>query len=171
MDGLPVSPFDVRTMLQRQLALEWRFASDFVLDRIDPELALWQPVATSPTIHRVHGGWRADWPDEDADEVPAPAGIGWVLWHIEWWWSATLASVHAMPSCDPEDFVATLDSQVLRGLKAQWDLVLTGDDLDRPVEWLLPEPQPLGFIAAWVNFELAKNLAEINQLAMLRSSR
>lgn len=56
-------------------------------------------------------------------------------------------------------------------LKREWDEVLATDDLGRQVQWVMPEPQPLGVIAGWVNFELAKNLSEINQLRMLRGMR
>lgn len=36
------------------------------------------------------------------------------------------------------------------------------------VEWHMPQPQPVWFVASWVNVELTKNLAEINQLKALR---
>jgi hypothetical protein len=35
----------------------------------------------------------------------------------------------------------------------------------------MPRPQPGWFIAGWVNVELTKNLAEINQLTTLHRNR
>jgi hypothetical protein len=35
----------------------------------------------------------------------------------------------------------------------------------------MPNPCPLWFVADWVNFELTKNLAEINQLKIQHSNR
>lgn len=51
-----------------------------------------------------------------------------------------------------------------------WGEVLRDDDLERIVEWVLPGPVPLAHVAAWVTFELTKNLAEVNQLMMLRAA-
>lgn len=48
--------------------------------------------------------------------------------------------------------------------KTGWDQILGSGDLDRQVTGLMPSPQSLAFVAAWVNFELTKNLSEINQL-------
>lgn len=36
---------------------------------------------------------------------------------------------------------------------------------------LVPNPRPFSFVAAWVNFELTKNLAEINQLRIQHGNR
>lgn len=49
--------------------------------------------------------------------------------------------------------------------------VLPSADLDRPLEWHLPDPQPFWFVAAWVNFELTKNLSEINHLKLLHANQ
>ena len=52
--------------------------------------------------------------------------------------------------------------------KHAWDRLLAEADLDMLVEWHMPQPQPVWFVASWVNVELTKNLAEINQLKALR---
>lgn len=56
------------------------------------------------------------------------------------------------------------DASGISEVKREWDQVLASTDLDVRIEWLMPEPQPLWFIASWVNVELTKNLAEINQV-------
>ena len=160
---------DSRALLQRQLGLEWRFARDFILGRIDDELALWSPVADPCTVRRTDDGWAADWPDEDGD-TPAIATIAWILWHIEWWWADTLSRVGGGDPLPPAQHLWSGGTDQIEALKRQWDDVLASDDLDRRISWVLPEPQPLCMIASWLNFELAKNLSEINQLKMLRAA-
>jgi len=160
---------DPRALLQRQLGLEWRFARDFIFGRIDDELALWSPVADPCTARRTDDGWVADWPDEDG-ESPTIATIAWILWHIEWWWTDTLSRVGGGDPLPPEQHLWSGGTDQIEALKRQWDDVLATDDLDRRISWVLPEPQPLWVIAAWLNFELAKNLSEINQLKMLRAA-
>lgn len=160
--------FDARAALERQLAIEWRFASDYILGQSVEELALWKPTANSVTVHSTDSGWVADWPDEEADEV-APATIGWLLWHIEWWWANTLATVNGGTQIAPAEFRWSGGADRIADLKRQWDEVLATRNLGELVRWVMPEPQPLGAIAGWVNFELAKNLSEINQLAMIHT--
>lgn len=165
-----MTDLDVRTVLQRQLAIEWSFASDFIVGQIDEEAALWSPGAVrSYTVHRTSDGWSADWPDEENDP-PMAATMGWLLWHIEWWWSDTLVLVNGHGRLAPQEHKWSGGTDEIVRLKAQWDRVLATEDFDRRVQWAMPEPQPLGLVAAWLNFELAKNLSEINQLKMLRAA-
>lgn len=42
------------------------------------------------------------------------------------------------------------------------DEVLATVDLDRHIDGLMPTPQSAAFVAAWVNFELTKNLSEMH---------
>lgn len=162
--------YDARTTLQRQLAIAWNFATDFIIGQIDHDLALWRPVATSVTVHPTGHGWVADWPDEDSDDDLAPATIGWLLWHIEWWWTNTLATVHGRSQAAPSDFHWSGGTMHMSELKTRWDDVLANEDMQRQIDWFMPHPQSFGYIAGWLNFELGKNLAEINQLKMLHAS-
>ncbi|GAB2488233.1 hypothetical protein GCM10027030_22990 [Luteococcus sediminum] len=100
----------------------------------------------------------------------APATIGWLLWHVEWWWTTTLAQVGNQPVTDPTDFLWSGGTDRIVELKAKWDEVLATRSMDEPISWVMPEPQPLGRVAGWLNFELAKNLAEINQTMMLHAT-
>lgn len=161
---------DTRVILQRQLAISWSFAGDFILGRIGEDLALWEPSpGRAYTVRRTDGIWRADWPDERNDP-PRTATIGWLLWHIEWWWSDTLALVDGRPRVGHQEHVWSGGTRAIEDLKRRWDAVLAEDDLERGIQWVMAEPQPLGMVAAWVNFELTKNLAEINQIRMWRAA-
>ena len=168
---LGTNSYDTRAALQRQLDIAWNFATDFILDQIDHDLALWKPAPDSVTVHPTGSGWVADWPSEDGTESLPPATIGWSLWHIEWGWTNTLATVNREAQISASDFRWSGGTQHLAGLKRRWDRVLATDDLERLNQWVMPAPRPLSYIAGLVNFELTKNLAEINQLKMLHASK
>lgn len=90
--------------------------------------------------------------------------VAWLLWHIEWWWTDTLSRVRGGPAVSPDAHRWSGDTSGISEVKREWDQVLASTDLDVRIEWLMTEPQPLWFIASWVNVELTKNLAEINQV-------
>ena len=159
-----------RVLLQRQLDIMWRFADSYVIDRVDLDAALWEPSNNVCTVHRGPDGWSADWPDEDNGPLP-DATIAWLLWHIEWWWNDTIARVSGEPGIAPSTYRWSGTTVGIVHAKEAWDRVLEEADLDALVAWHLPEPQPAWFIAAWVNTELTKNLAEINQLKVLYENR
>ena len=158
-----------RILLQRQLEIMWRFATDFVVDQVDLELGLWEPSTNVCTVRRVAGEWVADWPDEDNGPLP-DATIAWLLWHIEWWWNDTIARIQGRPGLSPSDHSWSGGTAGIVTAKQAWDGVFTTADLDALVDWHMPQPQPVWFIAGWVNVELTKNLAEINQLKSLRAN-
>lgn len=168
----PAAPDDDarRVLLRRQLDIMWRFATDFIIDQIDLELALWEPSTHVCTVHQTGDGWSADWPDEDEGPLP-DATIAWLLWHIEWWWNDISARVARQPGLSPSDHSWSGSTAGIVAAKHDWDRVLAEADLDVLVQWHMPQPQPVWFIASWVNVELTKNLAEINQLKGLRLNR
>ena len=154
-----------RQLLQWQLGLAWRFGNEVVFPQIDHERCLWEPSGNVATVRHGTDGWVADWPDEEHPPLPEVT-IGWLLWHIEWWWSNTARAVRS------EDLVPAREhhwSGSIEGTldcKAVWDEVLASTALDRQITGLMPKPEPLGIVAAWVNFELTKNLSEMNQRLM-----
>lgn len=147
----------------------WRFAEEFVLPEIDEELALWEGSSNVCTVRQQADGWVADWPDEDAQPIPEVT-IAWLLWHIEWWWTDTLSRVTGQPPLAPDTHRWSGGTAGIHAVKQRWDQVLATADLDAPIEWLMPEPQPLWFVASWVNVELTKNLAEINRVKVSRAN-
>jgi hypothetical protein len=78
--------------------------------------------------------------------------------------------VAGQPGLAPSDHRWSGGTSGLVQAKRAWDRVLAEVDLDGLVAWHLPKPQPVWFIAGWVNAELSKNLAEINQLKTLREN-
>lgn len=160
---------DRRALLTRQLDIAWRFAEAFVIDQVDEDLALWEPSGNACTVRRTEQGWVADWPDEENPPIP-DVTIAWVLWHIEWWWTDAAALVEGRPKTPPEEHRWSGGTDGILATKAAWDRVLETTDLDQSVSGLMPEPQPLWFVAGWVNFELTKNLAEINHLKLLHAN-
>jgi hypothetical protein len=109
------------------------------------------------TVHRTGDGWVADWPNEDNPPLPEVT-IAWLLWHIEWWWTDTISRVNGAQPIPPEAHPWSGGTSGIVAAKQKWDEVLATAHLDVLVDWLMPEPQPLWFIASWVNFELTKNL-------------
>lgn len=147
----------------------WKLAREFIIDRHQEDALLWQPSSHVCTVHRTAEGWRADWPDEES--VPLPdATVAWLLWHVEWWWNDTLGRIAGQEPLAPTAHEWSGSTAGMVAAKERWDDVLSTADLDSKIDWLLPEPQPLWFIAAWVNAELTKNLAEMNQILTLRAN-
>lgn len=163
-------PASARSVLRAQLDLVWMFAEHVVLGRVEEEVALWEPSPNVVTVRRTDDGWHADWPDEENPPIPTPT-IGWVLWHIEWWWTSTIGCVEGRPPLAPDEHGWSGGTDGIVELKRAWDAVLDSRDLDKQVRWLAPEPQTLGFIASWVNFELTKNVSEISQLRLLHANQ
>lgn len=163
-------PLSVRETLIDQLDLVWGFATRYVVDGIDGDLALWEPSGNVVTVRREEDGWVADWPDEEHPPLP-DATIGWLLWHIEWWWGNAAAAADGRQPRPPDQARWSGSTDGLRAAHARWRSVLTTGDLETLVTGLMPEPRPLWFVASWVNFELTKNLAEINQLKLRYANR
>lgn len=148
----------------------WSFARQFVLDAVDEDLALWTPSDNVVTVHRVGGSWVADWPDEEQPPLP-DATIGWLLWHIEFWWTNAAAAAEGLPTRAPDEVAWSGSTSGLTAAHDRWLEILVTHDLDALVAGLMPSPRTLSFVAAWVNFELTKNLAEINQLRIQHGNR
>lgn len=161
----------MRELLASQLDLTWRFAQECVLDTLVPEDLHWKPPAVHGlvcTVRQRDGVWVADWPDESRRPLPQVT-VAWLLWHIEWWWTDTIARVDQRPSVPPAEHHWSGGTHGIIAAKERWSRLLTADDLDAEVDWLLPAPVPLWRVAGWVPIELMKNLAEIQQLMIQRS--
>jgi len=160
----------MREILTQQLELIWSFATRYALDGLDDEAALWRPSDHVVTVHRTDAGWVADSPDED--RLPLPdATIGWLLWHIEFWWSNAADAAEGLATRLPGEVLWSGSTAGVVAAHDRWVPILGSHDLDRPVAGLMPQPRPFSFVAAWVNVELTKNLAEINQRRIARANR
>ncbi|MFF0446529.1 DinB family protein [Streptomyces sp. NPDC004609] len=166
-------------LLVRQLDLVWSLF-EYHHPELDDDSFLWEPAPGAWTVREDGAGrWVADWQVPEPDPVPTTS-IAWLSWHIGYWWTTTLRECFG-PGAPPREEIAWPGGAEpavawLRGLKDEWrgELVRLGDDdldsTDRTAGLPWGEPQNLVDIAAWVNFELAKNVSEIGLTLRLRKA-
>lgn len=167
-----------RDLLRFQFDLTWSLFA-YHLERLAPGDLLWEPGPRCWTVRLgPEGGWVPDFAETEPDPVPAPT-MGWLSWHLGWWWSVTLDHARGRPPRDrteiglPGDEAATV--AWLRGLREEWLGVLDGLtdaelDATAPFPWDRDPAHTVAHMVAWVNAELMKNAAEIGQLRLLRAS-
>lgn len=153
--------------LRWQFRLTWQLASYHLSALTDPA-CLWEPASGSWTVRQAADGrWRSDWIMPEPDPAPTTS-IGWLTWHLIWWWSSLLTAVRD-ETPTPRDEVfwpGSADAVRLRleTLSREWADVLDSladADLERPVAYPWREERPLRLAIAWANSELMKNVAEI----------
>lgn len=151
-----------------QFDLTWRLAAQFHLPDLDDDMCLWAPAPGAFTVRPdPSGAWQADWNDENPDP-PSPVTIGWLTWHVLWWWGELLARAKEEQPRHREDVLWPGSAEATRGelerLSVDWSQLLeslTDADLDRAFAFPWPEPRPFAYAAAWANSELMKNVAEV----------
>ncbi|GAA2727184.1 DinB family protein [Actinocorallia aurantiaca] len=166
-----------RDLLRWQFELTWSLF-EFHLERLEPEDLLWEPAPCCWTMRGgADGGWAPDWADSEPDPIPVPT-IGWISWHIGWWWSVALDHARGRAPREREEIRWPGDGPQtvawLRALREEWLAVLdrlTDADLDAaaPFPWQGEPGMTVAHTAGWVNAELMKNAAEIGQLRLLRA--
>ncbi|MEZ4585293.1 MAG: DinB family protein [Gemmatimonadales bacterium] len=164
--------------LTRQLEIAWRLTA-YHLDGLTTEECLWRPAATGPHVHPDGGGgWRADWPEEEGYHL-GPPSIGWLTWHVAFWWSMTLEHSFGSARLTREDVRWPGTADAIRGqierFHDEWRRklgVLTDAELRRVdrTRWPIRD-RPFGEVVAWVNVELMKNAAEIGYARFLFATR
>lgn len=124
----------------------------------------------------TEGGFRTA--DTEPEPVPIPT-IGWLTWHIGWWWSVSIDHARGQVPRERTDVVwpggGSAAIEWLRVLRGDWLGVLdrlTDIDLDAtaPFPWQNDPSYTVAHMVAWVNSELMKNVAEIGQLRLLRAA-
>lgn len=165
--------------LRWQFGLVWALA-EVHLDALSDDDFLWRPSELVWTVHQGDDGrWRPDWADTEPDPIPVPT-IAWLTWHIDWWWSVTLAHVRgeAAPERTDVTWPGSGPAAVtrLRDLAGQWRALLEAlstEDLQRPsaFPWGADAGRSMAHTVLWVNVELTKNISEIGQLRLLRAAR
>lgn len=169
---------DALAIAQWQFRVAWSLADQVQLPRLTDQMCWWLPAAASWTVRKgTDNGWHADW-SEPEPVNPAPPTIGWLTWHLLWWWGDALAVVDGCPQAERSSvrWPGSAASAVgqLRGLSSRWTATvaaLSAADLNRPISFPWNEPRPLIFTVFWVNLELMKNVAEIGELANLYDYR
>jgi DinB superfamily len=159
--------------LRWQFGLAWKLAGLHVPALTD-QSCLWEPAPGCWTVRQSKDGrWRPDWADVEPDPPPSTT-IGWLTWHLIWWWSGLLAAIRGeTPAAHHEvDWPGSADAVVrrLEALSSEWSDVLSrldDGDLERPLAYPWREPRPLRLALAWANSELMKNVAEIGYVGLL----
>ncbi|MDO3701377.1 DinB family protein [Micromonospora sp. C28SCA-DRY-2] len=172
---MPVPP---RTLLRWQFDLTWALF-EYHLDRLQPADFRWEPTPHCWTVRPdPDGGWTPDWADAEPDPVPVPT-IGWLTWHIGWWWTVAIDRSHGRPAPPREEIRWPGPGEPtiawLRDLRSRWLALLDGltdADLDAtaPFPWQDDPAHTVAHTVGWVNAELMKNVAEIGQLRLLRAA-
>ncbi|MER7493790.1 DinB family protein [Streptomyces pharetrae] len=165
------------TLLRHQFDLTWALF-DYHLDRLTSDDVLWEPAPVTWTVRpTADGTWLPDWADTEPDPVPVPT-IGWLTWHIGWWWSTAQDHLQGRPPRARTDITWPGDAPAavawLRTLRTDWLTAL--DHLDpatldatAPFPWPADPRYTVADMIGWVNAELMKNVAEIGQLRLLRA--
>ncbi|MFE6924729.1 DinB family protein [Nocardia sp. NPDC057663] len=172
-----------RVSTSRSELVRWQFdlvwsLFEYHLEQLSPADFLWEPAALCWTMREDgSGGWVADWADTEPDPIPVPT-IGWLSWHIGWWWSVALDHVRHQPPRERTDIAwpgpGSPTVEWLRQLRADWvELVDTLDDAALDSGSAYPWPADAGLtiahLVSWVDAELMKNVAEIGQLRLQRA--
>jgi DinB superfamily len=161
-----------------QFDLAWALAELHLSALVDDDF-LWQPTPLCWTVHPDAAGvWRPDWAEAEPDPLPVPT-IGWLTWHIDWWWSV---AIDHLTDATPRDrtnvtWPGAGPAAVarLRELAGRWREILktmTAGDLARPSSfpWGADDGRTVTHTVLWVNVELTKNISEIGQLRLLRAA-
>lgn len=159
-----------------QFDLAWALADLHLSALVDDDF-LWEPAPLCWTVRPdASGVWRPDWADTEPDPLPVPT-IGWLTWHIDWWWTVGIDHLTGASPRDRTDITWPGDGAAavsrLRELARRWRELLAGADLDRPSSfpWGADAGRTVAHTALWVNVELTKNISEIGQLRLLRIAR
>jgi hypothetical protein len=158
--------------LQRQFDMACQLA-EYHLDTLTTEECLWRPAERGLHIHaQPDGSWRADWPEHEGYDL-GPSSIGWLTWHLLFWWSMALDHNFGPGTLQAQDVQWPGDADGVRAkfadLKARWHAALSEDrDLAAAgsVRWPFSD-RPLGDLFAWANTELVKSAAEIGYARFL----
>jgi DinB superfamily len=161
--------------IRSQFDLAWALA-DLHLSGLAEDDVLWEPATLCWTVRPDSSGvWRPDWADVEPDPLPVPT-IGWLTWHIDWWWSTAIDHLTGATPHDRTDVTwpgsAAAAVSRLRELAVRWREFLPRADLAQlsSFPWALNADRTVAHTALWMNVELTKNVAEIGQLRLLRAA-
>jgi DinB superfamily len=162
-------------LIRWQFDLTWSLL-DLHLSGLTEQQTLWEPAPGAWTVRRQPDGrWLPDWVEPEP-EPPPSSSIGWVTWHVLWWWGETVAHLTGEPVPAREDVTwpgsAAAATAAIRALGDRWVALLPTLDLGAraPFPWRDRPDRTVGHTAAWVNAELMKNTAEIGQLRLIHGS-
>ncbi|WP_307786596.1 DinB family protein [Rhodococcus sp. KRD197] len=161
-------------LLRWQFDLTWALF-ELHLEELTSEMLRWEPARVCWNVRiDEHRQWTADWDEAELDPIPVPT-IGWLTWHIGWWWTVALDHAQGKTPRERIEIVwpGDLDGVLawLRDLRLDWLEILAGYadcDLDAPSSypWGKGSENTVAHTVAWLNAELMKNTAEIGQLRL-----
>ncbi|WAS90945.1 DinB family protein [Nannocystis punicea] len=169
---------EARDYLLRQLDTAWMLAQ-YHLDGLTTEECLWRPAHVGLHVHRAADGrWGADWPEHEGYDI-GPPSIGWVTWHIGFWWSMALDHSFGAGTLAREDVAWPGDAEGVREwlgrLQSSWRAAVVALDdgelrATQRTRWPFQD-RPFAEVIAWANVELMKNAAEIGYARFLYAVR
>lgn len=161
--------------VRRQFDVAWALTEFHLAALVEADFG-WEPADLCWTVRcDASGRWRADFAEIEPDPVPVPT-IAWLTWHIDFWWSAAIASLAGRTPAAPADvsWPGSGDAAVarIRDLAEQWRNTLPQLNFGAPAvfPWGEDAGRTVADTALWVTVELTKNAAEIGQLRLLRAA-
>ena len=165
---------ELRMVLLQQYDIAWAL-TDYHLTDLRTEECVWRPAAAGLHVHLgPDGEWSADWPTHEGYGL-GPSSIGWLTWHLEFWWTMVLDHSFGDATLAREQVrwpgTAEAVSNRIRQLAHQWRGRLEGmseEDLRSTERTRWPfQARPFQDVVAWLNVELTKNAAEIGYARFL----
>lgn len=169
---------DVSGVLRAQFDIAWALA-DHHLATLSTEECLWRPANAGLHVNRGSDGlWIADWPEHERYDL-GPSSIGWLTWHLVFWWSMVLDHSFGAGTLKREQVCWPGTAEGVRDqvgqLRARWlaELApLTDEQLQSGARTRWPfNDRPFADLLAWANVELTKSAAEIGYARFLFAGR
>jgi hypothetical protein len=173
--------------LRWQLDVSWLLLT-MHLEQVTDEEALWEPASNCWSVRQgPDGTWAADWAMPEPEPFPA-SSVGWVMWHVGFWWNHTYTRCFGEPDAvtekldwsaaaaatpwpgDVASAVKWLNDCRDRWIGALESLSETELDSTERSGWFADGTLSLGHVLAWANIELMKNAAEIGSLRHLHNA-
>lgn len=164
--------------LLRQLDTACRL-NRYHLDSLGTDECLWRPAPKGLHVQLGDDGqWRADWPESESYDL-GPPSIGWITWHIGFWWSMVIDHSFGAGTLAREQVMWPGSAETARewiyALETKWRAhvePLSALDLQSSGRTRWPfRDRPFGDVVAWVNVELMKNAAEVGYARFLYAAR
>lgn len=169
---------DAREYLASQFEIAWQLAS-YHLETLTTEECLWRPAERGLHLRQGSDGrWQADWPDHEGYDL-GPPSIGWITWHMVFWWSMALDYSVGSGSLAREEVAWPGDADAVRAtlgrLATEWRALvasLSEGDLRSTERTRWPfQDRPFGEVVGWATVELTKNAAELGYARFLHAVR
>ena len=168
----------IKICLLNQFHDVWQLMT-YHLKTLTVEECLWRPGREGPHIFQDESGnWRGDLPKREDYDI-GPPSIGWVTWHVIFWWSMVLNHSFGDQTLQLKDItspdgVDALRTRILE-LGNEWVeavQTLDGKEMMATTKTRWPfQNKPFSAVVGWVNMELMKNTAELGYIRFLHSQR